>query len=70
MRALLLVLLPALALLLACRAGGPESPPEDPAAPDTVRIGGIDWYEDYDAALVVASRLEKPLWVHFGENPG
>lgn len=35
-----------------------------------VRIGGIDWHTDYDEALQRARELRKPLWVHFGENPG
>lgn len=36
----------------------------------TVRIGAIDWYTDYDAALTVAREREQPMWLHFGENPG
>lgn len=35
-----------------------------------VRIGDIDWYVDYDAALEVAREQDKALWMHFGENPG
>ena len=35
-----------------------------------IRIGDIDWYVDYDAALEVAKAEDKPLWVHFGEDPG
>jgi hypothetical protein len=46
-------------LLLACPAGA-----------ETVRIGGIDWHTNYDAARKVAQREHKPLWLHFGENPG
>ena len=40
------------------------------ASHKTVRIGGIDWYQDYDVALQVAKKSNKPLWLHFGENPG
>ena len=36
----------------------------------TVRIGSIDWYVNYDQALEVARESGKPLWLHFGENPG
>lgn len=36
----------------------------------TVRIGSIDWYVDYDAAMKVAKTKNMPLWLHFGENPG
>lgn len=36
----------------------------------TTRIGKIDWYTDYDAAVELARSLDKPLWVHFGEDPG
>ncbi len=35
-----------------------------------VRIGDVAWHADYDAAREVAVREGKPLWVHFGENPG
>ena len=38
--------------------------------PMTVRIGGIDWYTDYDVAVKIARLDGKPLWLHFGENPG
>ena len=38
--------------------------------PKRVRIGGIQWYVDYDAALEIASEEKKPIWLHFGENPG
>ena len=37
---------------------------------ERVRIGGILWYVDYDAALAVAREQDKAMWVHFGENPG
>ena len=38
--------------------------------PKQVKIGGIQWYVDYDAALKVAKEKKKPIWLHFGENPG
>ena len=37
---------------------------------ETVHIGSIDWYVDYDTAMKVAKDLNKPIWLHFGENPG
>jgi len=37
---------------------------------DTVRIGSIDWYVNYDDALADAKRTNRPVWLHFGENPG
>ncbi|MBM3461018.1 MAG: hypothetical protein FJX76_02850 [Armatimonadetes bacterium] len=36
----------------------------------TVRIGDVTWYTDLAYATQVARREGKPLWVHFGENPG
>ena len=39
-------------------------------APKRVKIGKIDWYVSYDAALAVAKKEKKLLWLHFGENPG
>lgn len=41
-----------------------------PAGAETVRIGGIDWHTDYSTAQKLARREHKPLWLHFGENPG
>ena len=38
--------------------------------PKTVKIGNVTWYLDYDAAMKVAKKDKKPLWLHFGENPG
>ena len=35
-----------------------------------VVIGKVTWYTDYDRALLVAREKKKPLWLHFGENPG
>ena len=43
---------------------------DDKTNSKTVRIGNIDWYVDYDAALKVAKQKNLPLWLHFGENPG
>jgi hypothetical protein len=63
----------ALAILavLACRGKpGAEPPAETVAAAGLVRIGAIDWYVDYAAALEVARERDRPLWVHFGEHPG
>lgn len=40
------------------------------AKPKQVKIGGIEWYVDYDAAQKIAKEQNKPLWLHFGENPG
>jgi len=39
-------------------------------AEDTVKIGGVRWYTDYDAAMLKARERGVPLWLHFGENPG
>ena len=36
----------------------------------TVRIGSIDWYVNYDDALANAKQTNRPVWLHFGENPG
>ena len=36
----------------------------------TVRIGSIDWYVNYEDALAEAKRTGRPVWLHFGENPG
>ena len=49
-------------LLLALAATGWAEP--------TVIIGNIKWYTDYDHAMKVAREKQKPLWVHFGEDPG
>ena len=35
-----------------------------------VTIGNIAWYVNYDAALKTAKQKNKPIWLHFGENPG
>ena len=39
-------------------------------AQPTVKIGEVTWYTDYDQALKIARESHKPLWLHFGENPG
>ena len=39
-------------------------------AQESVRIGKIEWFTDYDVALRQSRRSGKPLWLHFGENPG
>lgn len=48
----------------------PEEETEEKAKPKKVKIGGIEWYVDYDAALKIAQEEKKPMWLHFGENPG
>ena len=42
----------------------------DAADADTVRIGGVVWYRNYDDARVVARERNLPMWLHFGEHPG
>lgn len=58
----------------ACQRDRDEMTRRDESAETTgatlVRIGGIDWYSDYDQALARAKEVQKPLWLHFGENPG
>jgi hypothetical protein len=48
------------------------NPPAAPTAPASaqVLIGDVSWYVDYEDAVAVARAADKPLWVHFGENPG
>jgi len=50
-----------------CRS---PSTDDETVAAEQVLIGGVLWYVDYDAALEIARREDKALWVHFGENPG
>ena len=61
------------ALLVACRMES-QPPPTEPAGSTAgahqVVIGEVLWYVDYDAAVDIAVAEDKPLWVHFGENPG
>ena len=45
-------------------------PPALASDAQTVRIGSIDWYVKYDDALADAKRTHRPVWLHFGENPG
>lgn len=70
--ALLLLLVPFGCRTDASSAG--EAPGEARAAHPTdaerVEIGGVSWYVDYEAAVAIARAEGKPLWVHFGENPG
>lgn len=46
------------------------APPRTSSEVIMVRIGSILWYTDYDQALAEARQQGKPLWLHFGENPG
>lgn len=76
--------LAAAALLLGCSATGNGLAQNETAAGSgseetkevksedlkQVKIGGIKWYVNYDAALKVAKQKNKPIWLHFGENPG
>lgn len=57
----------ALLLLPICFRGGWTM---DTGQAATTRIGAICWTTDFSAALEVARRENKPLWMHFGENPG
>ena len=50
--------------------GQEEIGQEEIGQEENVRIGGIDWLVDYDRALAVARQQNKPVWLHFGENPG
>lgn len=61
-----LALAACLLCLGACRSGGG---PEGNGAVQ-VEIGAVRWYVDYEAAQELARRETKPLWMHFGENPG
>lgn len=63
-------LLAATTLLAANRSSNSAGLDDTKTAPKTVKIGGIDWHVDYDAALKVAKEKKLPLWLHFGENPG
>ena len=63
------------ALLTSATLVGCSATPEPVAAPlstnaETVRIGSIDWYVNYDDALADAKQTNRPVWLHFGENPG
>lgn len=50
-------------------AAQPDKSAAELPAPD-VQIGSIHWYSDYDQGLAVARSLNRPIWLHFGENPG
>lgn len=70
-------LLAALALALAACQTDPNTDvttTPDPGTPgagaEQVRIGSVAWYVDYEAAVAAAREADKPLWVHFGEDPG
>jgi hypothetical protein len=39
-------------------------------ADSRVKIGEITWFTDYDEAMAYAREQNKPLWLHFGEDPG
>lgn len=56
----------------ACQMESNTNEPSDAAelAAEQVRIGGMMWYVDYEAAVGIARKQDKSLWVHFGENPG
>jgi hypothetical protein len=41
-----------------------------PGAHAKVKIGAITWYSNYDEAMTAARLQHKPVWIHFGENPG
>jgi hypothetical protein len=58
-------------LASACRmeSSTDATPPTAPVS-GQVLIGDVSWYVDYEDAVTVARREDKPLWVHFGENPG
>ena len=52
-------------------AGGSRTDDDEKVdKPKQVKIGGIQWFVDYDAALKIAKTRQKPIWLHFGENPG
>ncbi len=71
----ILVLLCVIAGLAVVSASAPsraDDPPprKAPKGPKQVKIGKITWYVSYDDAARVARKANKPLWLHFGENPG
>lgn len=57
-------------LLAACQTATDPAQRSGAGAPEAVRIGDIEWLVDYDSALRLARETDRPLWVHFGENPG
>lgn len=71
----LAVLVASLAAASACHTdpAAPPAPTMSPAPAAThelTPIGDLLWHTDYDAAVEVARAEGKPLWVHFGEDPG
>ena len=44
--------------------------PQPPTDAESVRIGSIHWYVNYEDAMAEAKRSGRPVWLHFGENPG
>jgi len=53
------------------RSVSSSNPPSQiPSDAETVRIGSIDWYVNYEDAMAEAKRSQRPVWLHFGENPG
>jgi len=48
----------------------PTLPPVPSPTGGQVRIGRIYWHTSYDDARALARRENKPLLLHFGENPG
>ncbi len=53
-----------------CLGEAKELKPGSGNGPATVKIGKIDWHVNYDEAMKMAQQQNKPLWLHFGENPG
>lgn len=43
---------------------------DKPVGKSKAVIGKITWHTDYDAALALAKKENRPVWLHFGENPG
>ncbi len=58
-------------LCFGCRSEAPttETPPMTTTA-ERIPIGDVSWFTDYDAAVAHARAEQKPLWMHFGEDPG
>lgn len=72
-------------LLAACSMDSADPPPAEPSPSDppasaapqgdapagpTAVIGAVTWQTDYPGAVALAVAADKPLWVHFGEDPG
>ena len=57
--------------LVACgapRSGSAGAASEDEAVP--VELGTVAWHRDFDAALELAARQDKPVMLVFQEVPG